>query len=971
VARAGRDPAESVADENCENSSDQQPQRRPRSNTLEIYSSMNSSSRTRGDTVDFLLGASSNEDDLVGTGRRRSDTVDFLGGNDEDDQVANIDDVVTLPENGDSENGSTHNGNVMDHLKALCDEPKISGSKTARILRRKRPSSTDLTGGLASPRCTKAEEGSGFAGVNKRARKSSEATWKTNLSQGDSFMASLARNRLESWGGMSDLSAGGAMGCSTAIAATHTALKDTGILDDVMAAAAELGDDDVSGVSELEGGGSGNGSLELARQIKVAASGASNSCGPAAPAAMATKTQQKAARPRLESAASASLGELSDSTPVSLAKPAPAAKPVSKETASVSTPSITVDYDAIAAAVNAANAATDGLDLVAILGTPTASKNSSDQKAKKAQQNKTTKRNPSRRLGAPLPKTYVPKQSTAKPVVGSFLQHQNKTPLKPPLVMSMKGPTKAIPQGQKVLETTTSRLNNPALKGRPFPVTSINIPFVPIPKCTKTEEELEAIRARARAAAGYVPPMKDGKTLQPPRKTTASAKFNTNLHPPYRPGASNHAPIKKMGTPQPPNGPPPGTAVMQDRIRSQQHGQTPLSYIKPSLPQTPLSYIKTNQPPGSRRGSSTLQSQQKWDDMFDCLVHFIEEIREKCTASLSDEEKARWIWDGNVPTSYKTQCGKALGRWINNQRSAKAKGTLKDDREVRLVSTGLKWSVLTTNSWRQMVRELEIYVNEQTKNGQVWDGNVPTNYKIKSNFPTLPGAEDEDDEKNLGRWVNRQRSLFQAGKLKKDRQRDLERIGLKWSVLLTTSWSTMFESLKVYAEEKRKASPHGTWDGNVPANFKTRTNPPLSLGRWVNRQRSARAKSRLKEEYVKKLEAVGLKWVIHVRTVRPIAVEEGGGAGEGGDEDAFEDDGDFEGREFIPRGSEGNGSNSAQRKSGDAVPPPALNSNGNATPSKGDGSNGEASASNVVPPPLPPLPPPVGNVASGVALKEE
>jgi hypothetical protein len=59
-------------------------------------------------------------------------------------------------------------------------------------------------------------------------------------------------------------------------------------------------------------------------------------------------------------------------------------------------------------------------------------------------------------------------------------------------------------------------------------------------------------------------------------------------------------------------------------------------------------------------------------------------------------------------------------KWINNQQSTKAKEALKDDREVRLVSTGLKWSVLTTNSWRQMLQELEVYIPEQTKDGRLW-----------------------------------------------------------------------------------------------------------------------------------------------------------------------------------------------------------------------------------------------------------
>ncbi|KAL7513792.1 hypothetical protein ACHAXN_011057 [Cyclotella atomus] len=97
---------------------------------------------------------------------------------------------------------------------------------------------------------------------------------------------------------------------------------------------------------------------------------------------------------------------------------------------------------------------------------------------------------------------------------------------------------------------------------------------------------------------------------------------------------------------------------------------------------------------------------------------------------LTEEQKALWVWDGNVPTNYKTKCGKALGRWINNQRTSKTKGTLKDDREVRLVSTGLKWSVLTTNSWNEMLRELKLYAQEKRQGGRRWDGNVPTNHKI-------------------------------------------------------------------------------------------------------------------------------------------------------------------------------------------------------------------------------------------------
>jgi hypothetical protein len=170
------------------------------------------------------------------------------------------------------------------------------------------------------------------------------------------------------------------------------------------------------------------------------------------------------------------------------------------------------------------------------------------------------------------------------------------------------------------------------------------------------------------------------------------------------PGLTTNIPIKKRGLP--PHTP---STLRPDLIQSNV-AHTPYAYAKPA--QTPSSALSAK--------SGTLQSQQKWDDMFDCLVKFIEETREKSTKHMNEKQKAAWIWDGNVPTSYKTRCGKALGRWINNQRSAKAKEALKDDREVRLLSTGLKWSVLTTNSWRQMLQELEIYVREQTKDGRPW-----------------------------------------------------------------------------------------------------------------------------------------------------------------------------------------------------------------------------------------------------------
>ena len=76
----------------------------------------------------------------------------------------------------------------------------------------------------------------------------------------------------------------------------------------------------------------------------------------------------------------------------------------------------------------------------------------------------------------------------------------------------------------------------------------------------------------------------------------------------------------------------------------------------------------------------------------------------------------------------------------------------------------------------------------------------------------------------------------------------------------------MFAALKIYSQEMILASPDGKWDGNVPANFKTKCQK--NLGRWVHRQRSAYSKNKLKKEYIERLDSLGLKWAVTVDSNR-------------------------------------------------------------------------------------------------------
>jgi hypothetical protein len=64
--------------------------------------------------------------------------------------------------------------------------------------------------------------------------------------------------------------------------------------------------------------------------------------------------------------------------------------------------------------------------------------------------------------------------------------------------------------------------------------------------------------------------------------------------------------------------------------------------------------------------------------MYDELCAFAEARR---------EESANGVWDGLGPSNHKS----SLGGWVNRQRSAYAKGQLKEDRVEKLEMIGFKW----------------------------------------------------------------------------------------------------------------------------------------------------------------------------------------------------------------------------------------------------------------------------------------
>ena len=393
-------------------------------------------------------------------------------------------------------------------------------------------------------------------------------------------------------------------------------------------------------------------------------------------------------------------------------------------------------------------------------------------------------------------------------------------------------------------------------------------------KSSMDEREEAELRKRARAAvsARSHPLKKRVREHSNSCSTAASASTNTTSSIPLKKRVKRTSPTNLSVEDQ--------TAVKPTACRSSSQQSTPtVLHVTPkksnrtvaqpeNVPIAPLVRsaempmpVATTSAPVPSKPAGGDKSTQKWESMFTSLIQFIDDRRRKDTQDLSEYEQDMWIWDGNVPTNHITVDGKKLGRWVNNQRTSKAKGSLREDRSKRLEDVGLRWSVLPANSWNETLEELRLYVEEQTKDGGEWDGNVPTSYQIKAR----PDGKFAGEDRNLGRWVNRQRSQYQSGKLRKDRQAALEKLGLKWSMLELTTWDKMYSLLVRYVAE-RKAQSGGEWDGNVPTTYKTLDDPPKALGRWINRQRTARIKKKLKPEYEEKLKKIGLRWSVHDRS---------------------------------------------------------------------------------------------------------
>jgi hypothetical protein len=180
-----------------------------------------------------------------------------------------------------------------------------------------------------------------------------------------------------------------------------------------------------------------------------------------------------------------------------------------------------------------------------------------------------------------------------------------------------------------------------------------------------------------------------------------------------------------------------------------------------------------------------------------------------------------------VPQMHKED-GKDLGKWALAQRTIKKKGgTFDSMRENRLDELGFVWSSTIVDEWDSTYKLLTQFKEEE---GHC---NVPRTHNV--------------DGKNLGKWVNTQRTGKNRGTLDVMRQKRLEGIDFNWAVARANVWEDYFSLLENFKQREGHC--------NVPILHKV---DELHLGHWLNKQKQNWRKGELNDTRITRLFDLGV-----------------------------------------------------------------------------------------------------------------
>ncbi len=203
----------------------------------------------------------------------------------------------------------------------------------------------------------------------------------------------------------------------------------------------------------------------------------------------------------------------------------------------------------------------------------------------------------------------------------------------------------------------------------------------------------------------------------------------------------------------------------------------------------------------------------------------------------------RWMKRYNRLVAFKGQNGhmkvtsredKDLSQWIYSQRSLKHAGKLRKDREKLMNQLEFAWSAVNTGEKRTFhLLWMDRY-------------NRLAAYKKKNGHINVTAHEDKD----LTKWIYKQRSRKQAGTLRKDREQLLNQLESAWKASnvqdMPTTWMKMYRRLVAFHEEHGHLVVTAKYD--------------KELYKWITVQRSSHELGKLSGKGEELLNKIGFAW---------------------------------------------------------------------------------------------------------------
>ncbi|KAL7532821.1 hypothetical protein ACHAWF_004251, partial [Thalassiosira exigua] len=192
-----------------------------------------------------------------------------------------------------------------------------------------------------------------------------------------------------------------------------------------------------------------------------------------------------------------------------------------------------------------------------------------------------------------------------------------------------------------------------------------------------------------------------------------------------------------------------------------------------------------------------------------------------------------------VPLAYRDPDDVTLGEWARRQRELRREGKLDEEQVEILEGMGFDFD-----------REPERFTGDEAFDGKMRE---LMEYKKEHSHCDVPADHGGEP---LGRWVRRQRELYEEGTLDEDRHAFLEEKGFAFepgtgvkSTVLTDAWKRTYRELVQFKRD------HGHLE--VPANYKASVFG-ADLYKWISKQKGKFKRKELSRSRIRLFEEIGL-----------------------------------------------------------------------------------------------------------------